>query len=145
MCDVEETIIINKYAKRKRSLEMRLCHHAFILANLITGNDEKTREHLAAFERYHKSLIPGEYPITVAVKGILEKDAKLTKEGIDKLLKRHIGLIRGRSALMYEEMLVCVPAICMLILAKLKGMNINEIYIESKYAPKFLWLIFKAE
>jgi len=140
MCDVEETIL-NKYPKRKRSIELRQYRRAFILANLITGNDGKTRERLAAFERYHKSksLIPGEYPITVAVKGILEKDPKLTKEGTDKLLKRHIGMVRRRSAISSEEMLVCVPAICMLILVKLKGMNINEIYIESEYAPKFLF------
>ncbi len=138
MCDMEDAIL-NKIikGKTKTKLAMLLYRHGFILANLIVGNYSKTKEHLDAFERHHKTLIPEEYPITDAVKGILEKNPKLTKDGINKILKRHIGLTRG--SLPQEQKLVCIPIVCMLTLAKLKGMNIKDIYIESKYIPKILF------
>jgi len=138
MCDVEETVV-NNIMKikdgRLRRFPMLLYHIAFILPNLIVGNDDKTKEHLNYFEK-RKTLLSDEYPITDAVKGILERDPKLIKEGIDKILKRHS---RIKRALPSSDRLLCIPAVCKLTIAKLKGIDINDIFIENKYIPKILF------
>lgn len=136
MCEIEDEIL-NKITKHKTSLEMLMYHHGFILANLIMENCSKTKEHLDFFEK-RKKLLRDEYPVKEAIRGILEKNPKLTKEGINKIIKRHIGLLKAR-ALFSGDKLVCVPAVCMLTLARLQGIDIKDIYIESKYMPKVLF------
>lgn len=138
MCNVENEIFNRIMKQRAKKYPMLIYHQGFILANLIVGNDDKVKYHLSAFKRNYKRPLKDGYLITDAVGGILEKNPKLTKEGIEKILKRHNRLIK-RPVLSEEEKLVCIPAIRMLILAKFKGMNINDVYIESKYIPKFLF------
>lgn len=133
MCNVEEKI--KKDVKYKDDLF--LYYYIFVLANLITEHSDKTRELLSRLDKY-KKLPYQSYPINDAVKGILQKDTELVKKGINNMLKRHAGLVRAQS-ITTPERLVCIPVVCMLILAKLKGMNIKDIYIESKYIPKILF------
>lgn len=115
-------------------------HRIRLVSNLVLNNDDKVIEIASRMKKIEKregKRAGYSEGVASVGQGIVDKDDRSIKTGIDQILSTHVTKYIDRI----EDspwLQICLPAVVLLLLARDRGMDVWK-EIDSEYIPKILF------